>query len=330
MHWLRRPAVRWLLTILLLGLLAFQLWSRSNHFTSLSLISIQKSFWWFLPAVLMMPFNWLLESVKWRSLLCIHFRCSFVQVLKAVMGGVALSIFTPNRIGEYGGRLMFMPVEAKWPVVISTLAGSFSQNLIAFTAGVLSCIVLFEGFILLKIMGLIFIGMAFYFFFNMSKVILRISTWRTHSIFTKIVLNLRYVEAYTPNVLIKVLCIALLRYLIYTIQYVLILHAFEPDIQPVHLLLGISAIYLFQTLIPLPPGADVMARANLGLILWSGTGMSELSISLASLMIWVINLLIPALIGSFIIGTTASLISLDKNESNIPPALMPVASESTE
>lgn len=277
-----------------------------------------------------MPCNWLLEAVKWRSLLAIHLRVSFVYVLRAVMGGVALSIFTPGRIGEYGGRLMFMPAEAKWPVVISTLVGSYSQNLIAFSTGILSCILLFPGFLLAKIFGLISIGVALYIFFKLSKVILQISTWRIHSIFTRIALYLRYIDDYKPKVLTKVLCIALLRYFIYTIQYVLILHAFEPDIQPIHLLLGISAIFLFQTLFPLPPGADVMARANLGLILWSGTGMSELSISLASLIIWLINLLIPALIGSFVIGTTAPLISLNKNESNIPPVLLPVAPEPTE
>ncbi|MEO6132683.1 MAG: lysylphosphatidylglycerol synthase domain-containing protein [Saprospiraceae bacterium] len=326
---IKKPAVRWLMTIILLGILGFQLWSRSNHFANLSLISFQKSLWWFMLVVVLMPANWILETIKWRTLLTIHVRVPFIYTLKTVAGGVALSIFTPNRIGEYGGRILYMPANARWPVAISTLTGSFAQNLIAFSVGVFSSVFLFKGILILKICGLILAAVGFFCFFNIRRVISRISTLKIHSIFRKLGSNLRFVDEYSSGVLLKVLGFAFLRYMVYTTQYVLILHAFEPEIQIRILFLGVSVVYLFQTVVPLPPLADVMARANIGLVLWAGTGMGELSITLSSLMIWLINLLIPALIGSFIIGTTAPLISLDTNESNIPSAYMPLASKPT-
>lgn len=327
MHLLRHPAVRWLVTIILLGLLGFQLWSRSNHFANLSLISFDKTIWWFLIVLMMMPVNWLLEAMKWRTLLSIHLQVSFVRMIRAVVGGVALSIFTPGRIGEYGGRILFMPVKSKWPVAISTLMGSLAQNLVGFSSGIIACLFLFKGLPGFKILGIVIILVAGISFFNLKMVIRKISALNIHPVFKKLVLNLNYIDDYSPMILVRALGIALARYVVYCNQFVLILHAFEPGIHADVLFLGVSAIYLFQTLVPLPPLADVMARANIGLILWSGTGMSELSISLASLMIWLINLLIPAMIGSFAIGTTAHLITLDTHESILPSDLLPFAAE---
>lgn len=315
------------MTIFLLGLLGFQLWSRSNHFANLSLISFDKTFWWFIIVFLMMPVNWLLEAFKWRTLLTIHVSIPFIQIARAVVGGIALSIFTPNRIGEYGGRIMFMPSNAKWPVAISTLIGSLAQNLVGFSAGIVACLFLFNGFLVFKIIGIVLILTGVLCFFNVRKVLRRISALNLHSIFKKLIMNLQYIDDYSYKILFRVLAFAIARYLVYVTQFVLILHAFEPAISLNILVLGVSAIYLFQTLVPLPPIADVMARANIGLILWSGSGMSELSISLGSLMVWFVNLLIPAMIGSFVIGTTAPLISLDTHESILPSDFLPGATE---
>lgn len=248
-------------------------------------------------------------------------------MVRAVVGGVALSIFTPNRIGEYGGRIMFMPSNAKWPVAISTLIGSLAQNLVGFSAGIVACFFLFDGLLVFKIIGIVLILTGVLCFFNVRKVIKRISALNIHSVFKKLVLNLQYIDDYSYNILFRVLAFALVRYLVYITQFVLILHAFEPGISLNILVLGVSAIYLFQTLVPLPPIADVMARANIGLILWSGSGMSELSITLGSLMIWLVNLLIPAMIGSFAIGTTTPLISLDTHEPILPSDFLHVAPE---
>jgi len=274
-----------------------------------------------------MPVNWWLEAVKWQTFLSVHLRIPMIYTLKAVAGGVALSIFTPNRIGEYGGRILFMPSNARWPVAISTLMGSISQNLVAFTAGVISCIFLFEGLLYLKILSILLVLIAGTCYFQMRQVLKRISNLKIHSIFRRLMQHLHYIDDYSPKVLTQALGIALGRYFVYTFQFLLLLHAFEPAVDLGVLFLGVSAIYLFQTLVPLPPIADVLARTNIGLILWSGTGMSELSISLASLMVWLVNLLIPAIIGSFVIGTTAPKNSLDTHEPFVPSAYRPVVVE---
>ena len=73
------------------------------------------SAWLVITAILMMPLCWLVESVKWRVLMRPALLLSIPQALKAVLGGVAISLFTPNRIGEYGGRILFVPPKKPVP-----------------------------------------------------------------------------------------------------------------------------------------------------------------------------------------------------------------------
>src|SRR5688500_12741182 len=104
MHIVRHPAFRWMITIILLVLMGFQLWPRSDQFHAFKIASWQQLSWYLAAVILLMPVNWLLETWKWHSYLSVHARVNFARAFKAVTGGIPLSLFTPNRIGEYGGR----------------------------------------------------------------------------------------------------------------------------------------------------------------------------------------------------------------------------------
>ncbi len=327
MHIIRHPAFRWLFSIVLLVLMGYQLWSRSDHFESFSLKIIHQGGWYLGLVILLMPINWWLETVKWHGFLSVHSKVPFHRAFKAVTSGIALSLFTPNRIGEYGGRILFMPYAIRWPVVFSTLMGSVSQNLVAFSAGIIACIFLLKDLIMLKILGIAVIILTTVSFFYMKMMVAWVCKWKIHPAFQKLANQLSHIQDYRPRLLVRSLGIALIRYLVYTFQFVLLLHAFEPDTSMIIQFLGVSGLYLFHSLIPMPPVADVLARTNLALIVWSGSGMSELSISLASLLVWVINLLIPAVLGSLAINTIAPEKSLINHDQYFSPSYEPVITD---
>src|SRR5687767_14972819 len=303
MHFVKHPAFRWILSIILLALIAYQLWLRRDNFETLKIESWRYAGWYIILVILLMPLNWWLETLKWHGFLTVHAKVAFQKSFKAVTSGIALSLFTPNRIGEYGGRILFMPYAIRWPVFFSTFMGSISQNLVAFSAGVLAFVLLVDGFIQIKIIGSLIVLVSVISYFQVRRVILWICKLKMHNWLLKISNQLAYLKDYTTSLLIKSLLIALIRYGVYVFQFVLLLIAFEPDASVFSLFLGVSCLYLFHTIIPMPPVADVLARTNIALILWAGTGMSELSISLASFIVWVINLLIPAAAGSIALGT---------------------------
>ena len=285
--------------------------------------------WYILLVLLLMPLNWFLETCKWYGFLRIHVPVSFRKAFIAVTGGIALSLFTPNRIGEYGGRMLYLPYAYRWPVVMSTLMGSVSQNIAAFATGVIACIILFKGFMLLKIMACVLVILSVLSLFYLKKIVSVVCRLQIHPFLKKLSNQLSHIEEYPVGLLIRSLFFAFARYGVYAIQFVLLLKAFEPQVSPGVLFLGVSGLYLFQSLVPMPPVADVLARTNLAIILWSGTGMSELSISLASLIVWIINLLLPAILGSIALGTTKAKKSFNTHDQSFDPALEPVLAQPT-
>src|SRR5882757_8661421 len=83
--------------------------------------------WKLYTALLLMPVNWGLEARKWQVLLKSLERISFFTCFKAILSGVAFSINTHNRIGEYGGRMVYVQEGHRWKAVSLTIVGSFSQ-----------------------------------------------------------------------------------------------------------------------------------------------------------------------------------------------------------
>lgn len=325
---MRHPALRWGLILILLGLIFWQLWNRSNHFNAFDTTALLAAGPVILVVFCLMPVNWILETLKWRQFIGCHVKVPFRHLLRAVLGGVALSLFTPNRIGEYGGRIIYLPYEIRWPVAISTMMGSVIQNLVAVSAGFISLSFLLPVPDIWRYLAFGFAGFSIFIFFKIKWIVRTVCQWRWHSIFGKVLRQLQYMEDYNRHRQWKAAGLALIRYIVYMFQFAFLLYAFEPGTSLLLLIAGVSALYVFHTIVPLPPVADVLARTNVALMLWSGTGMSELSISLASLMVWIINLLIPALIGSIALSTPNPEKSLLRHVSHFSPAYKSVVIDS--
>lgn len=327
MHFLRHPLVRWTITLILLTLVVYQLWVKSDHFRAFSGEVFNKTSGYLVLVICLMPVNWWLETHKWRQFLVRHVTMPFPGLFRAVMGGVALSLFTPNRIGEYGGRILFMPYPIRWQVAMATMMGSISQNLVAFVIGAISLTLLIPHLLWLKVVLLAGVIIACFCFFKIKQVIRLVCRLNLHPVFQKVINKLSYIEDYKRPEIWRGLALALVRYLVYTFQFVLLLYAFEPQVSMMTLFIGVSGLYLFHTIIPLPPVADVLARTNIALMIWAGAGMSELSISMASLLVWTINLLIPAVIGSIALSTTNPKNSFNSHDQHLSPAYEPVVAD---
>ena len=115
--------------------------------------------------------------------------------------------------------------------------------------------------------------------------------------FPRIIKSVNVLRQYTRRELLRTLLWAFIRYIIYTAQYVLILRFFGINVEILRGVSSIATIYLLQTAIPLPPVVGLLARGEVALKIWGNTGDNDLSILAATFSLWVINLIIPALIG---------------------------------
>ena len=77
--------------------------------------------------VLMMLLNWFLESLKWRFLISKIERVTIKRSVRAIFSGITVSAFTPNRVGEYAGRVFCLDKGDRIQAVLITVIGSMAQ-----------------------------------------------------------------------------------------------------------------------------------------------------------------------------------------------------------
>jgi hypothetical protein len=77
--------------------------------------------------IVLMPMNWLMETLKWRSLVQEVTAINFLKAIRSVLFGISLSLLTPNRVGELGGRLLYIPKEVHLKVLYTNTLCSLSQ-----------------------------------------------------------------------------------------------------------------------------------------------------------------------------------------------------------
>jgi len=303
--------------VLIFGvILSYQI-SRENQLTTLwtsfvNTLSYEK-IWYLVLALVMMPVNWSIEAVKWGGLVNKFEQLSFKDSFYAIMSGLTLGILTPGRIGEYGGRVLYVKAENNWKAVITTFVTSISQNLVNLTFG--SCCTIafvyynFELDQMLLIASLLFVFIltlvtyTLYFHIDtLKKFLKKISIPFLSKAIAK---HLKVLKLFSKRDLLNVSIWSLVRYIVYSTQYVLLLYFFGIEGSFVMLFLGVSTIFLIQSALPLPPMFSVFARSEIALIVWGIFSVNEIAILSSSFGLWIINLLIPAFIGL--------LLSLDKN-----------------
>ncbi len=259
--------------------------------------------------LLLMWVNWVLETLKWRVFTKAFFRSTFRQSLEGVLAGVTLSLITPQRLGDYGGRLLRVPAPYKWQAVSATVMSNLCQLIVLLGAGALGLgyftahywpegwkaagdwFPLMIGLPLLLLAGLSFLR-------PLGRRILRLPALRR---FRELGRQLRSLDGPT---LMKGLGLAALRYATYSTQYYLLLYLFGIAPSAEAAFAGIATIFFIQSSVPLPPLLGLLARGEIALLVWGVFDANEFSILAATLSLFIINLFIPALLGLVIVVKT--------------------------
>lgn len=265
-------------------------------------------------AITLMPLNWGLELMKWQSLMHKAEQLDTKTAFKAMLAGITFALFTPNRIGEYGGRVLFVKPEQRLRTVFETLKGSIAQWLAILTGGVIGIFSIIFTSDNEKALELSYYLLAFALPMFLLMLVLYFRMRPLAALISGIAYLKRFVERLlekeryriTDSILIKTYLWALLRYLVYTLQYLLILYAFGIENEPFILISAISLVYLIQTGLPLPPALGLVARGSIAVwifgIFGNGNFQEQSIVLVATFSLWCINLLVPALFGSYFIA----------------------------
>jgi hypothetical protein len=265
----------------------------------------------------LVPLNWALETLKWQLLMKPAVSITFPKAFKAVLAGLTVSLFTPNRIGEYGGRLLHVSSEYRLPTVYATIIGSMAQWIALMAGGLLGIFYLISAAVIENALGNYILILSVTGIFLLTFLLF--CYWRL-SIVTEKAANLPFLGSRFQNLRKKMVLVysdkelnaslqfSFLRYSVYTLQYLLILLAVGLNFNIIEGLAGIAFVYLLQTGLPVPPSMGLLARGSIALwvfsmILPDSLGINEQGlILLSTFLLWVINVLIPASLGAVFIA----------------------------
>jgi len=264
--------------------------------------------------------NWGVESGKWKIMIDKIEKVSLVQSFRAVMVGVSVGSFTPNRTGEYFGRVFMLKEGNHVEGVLITFISSISQLLVTLILGLFSTLYFVPNYIripehlynyiyfgmIVTIPILVFLLLIFYFNISILSTLLQKITparwdkWRGY--FTVF-------EWYNSGELLKVLLLSLLRYVVFSVQFYWLLRIFGLDIPFIPGMMIISVIYLAVTIVPTVALAEVGIRGSLSIyIIGKYLAVSgifipdyQLLVFSAATILWIINIVIPAIAGTFFV-----------------------------
>lgn len=246
----------------------------------------------------LLGFNLLMEWLKWKNTLSvISVRIKFQKKFRAFFAGILSGFLTPNLMGNFIGRIFYFERRDRVAITYLTLVSNSAQFIASTFFGLLS--ILFIGLnpeILEKttigikaiVVLVILVELICYFqVFQISGWLFRSKNWMQ-----KIILAVKGQKMY----LLQQLAYSLLRHAIFSFQYYFLLLSFglKADLQVVFY---IWQLFFISTLIPSLWLGKLFIRESVAIwILASVTGQGEI-VLFASVVLWLINQGLPALIG---------------------------------
>lgn len=270
--------------------------------------------------ILMMFVNWSIEAYKWRYLLKNEEQIGFLRSLKAVFAGLTVSIFTPNRVGEFLGRVFILKKTKPLHAIFITIIGSYSQLLVTLITGYIAVIyfavqylhhfesvpvwlfnaIAFGVGLIILLLILLYLNLSI-----LDPLVNRLinSRWK------KIGQYFSVFSRFNTSTLIKVFAFSLLRYGVFTLQFLLLIHLFQVPAPWFDGLMLIALMFFTMSAIPTVTLAELGVRGSVTITLFrmylelnqEFTPVMEFGVFSASSALWLINLALPALFGTFFI-----------------------------
>lgn len=265
--------------------------------------TVKKNKVYLVGVILMMFLNWLVEALKWRYMISKIENISIMTAYRAIFTGITVSTFTPNRIGEYGGRVFCLEKGDRIKAVFITVLCSMSQLLVTILYGSISLFILFDEILIdktfLSVSLLILLNLFLLFsYFNISHIVNFLGKFKLIKSFKK---YLEVLVMYNYKDLIIAFIYSNTRYFIFSLQFIILLHVFGINISFMDAILSVMLIFFFITITPTITIAEIGVRGSVAIFVLGLFSSNDIAILSSTTLLWLINLIIPAIIGSFFI-----------------------------
>jgi uncharacterized membrane protein YbhN (UPF0104 family) len=251
--------------------------------------------------------NIFLQYSKWR-LTCVEVLevKDKSKVFRSLFYGFSAGIITPLRVGEYFGRGIEFKDKSLVQVTVATLIDKFFPLLMVASLGSIASLFFVYFYYGVSIYLVLSLFILIFTFFYLLIILLLSNRFWNSVLFSKLnssvklksfLEKLRIFESLNRTYFFKMLAISFLFYACFLIQYALLVSAFSNHFDFLQYLWAANLIMFVKTIIPPITFGELGIREGASVYFLTQMGETASVGFNASIFLFIINLLVPALIG---------------------------------
>lgn len=296
--------VKWILFVVSVGYLVLLFMEiRSNEaFEYGFVLGFKNRILWLSLLLLLLPFNLFCEAYKWKLIVSDSQKISLLQSFEAILAGSSTAFFSPNRTGEFVGRALHFKTENRKLLIPFAFINSLSQNIVLIVFGFPVAVLFFleqnrptiiTASMLLQASAVVFFSLLFLmaFWIFLRKIEFKGRLWQIK----------KTLLSFKLSKLLKILGVSLLRYFIFSVQFYFMLRFFDVHLGVWQAILALPTNYFFVTLAPAFAFSEAGVRGSMAVLIIGAFSSQLGNIALAGIAIWLINFVLPMLLGSVIL-----------------------------
>lgn len=263
-------------------------------------------------AALLVVVNWGIEAQKWRILVAGIQAVSLGRAFLATLAGTSVALVTPNRTGEFIGRVLFLKPGVRFSAGFATALGSIAQFVVTLVAGGAALLMLtavhsampwssaWYSVSLVSLASIVAMAalVLFLYPYLLRQLLLLLpfmGLFRSAS---------EVLDGYHQRELFVILGLSAFRYVVFTTQFVLLCVAFDVGVPPFTSVMVIPVVYLASSLVPTVLLTELGVRGSAAVAFFEPLGADPVAVLLATALVWSINLVLPAMVGSVLLLST--------------------------
>jgi len=240
--------------------------------------------------LLLSVLNRFFEILKWQNLVSILKPISIFEATNQALSSLTAGLFTPNGIGEYAAKALFFEKTKAKKIIFLNLICNGAQVVVSMFFGIIG--LLYLGYFKWDLIIVSFIIGLFILIFALKKI---------------------NIKGYSVEILIQKLneiprkihqkngYLAVCRYFVLSHQYYFLFLAFDVRLTYFTLMAAIASVYFLASSLPTFQFLDFAVKGSVALYFFGILGVNEWIVVFISTIIWFLNLVLPAIIGSYFV-----------------------------
>lgn len=240
----------------------------------------------------------------------VRYPISWRRSIKGVLSGITVGLFTPNRVGEFFGRVLVLDNGQRLEGAFLSMANGIAQTLATLSFGILGLILLLAEFsmstlgfiptliIQTTLVVALLLGTILYYRIDLIQdILLRFERLRKYE------RQINVFSSLGSDVLTRLYLLSLVRFLTFIGQYIIVFYICMPG-QGLLEVLSASILTLFSiTLLPFVPIPDLLLRESFALGYFELYGFDPIGVSIVVFLVWGINIALPSVLGTITLFT---------------------------